>query len=77
MRTWSNNLTSQTRSALAMPRAGSPDGNLHFKSADQRFASAKVVDLANRKLALTDKDSGEVHHFKDIDEWLNAGWVID
>ncbi len=52
------------------------DGKLHFKNHDC-YAFVTIQDLLCGKLSLTDKESEQVSEFADIDELLNAGWVMD
>lgn len=74
---WSEILQQQTRDAISEVRVSPHDGNLHFKSHDNRYSFMTVQDLLLGKLSLTDKDNGRVSEFANTDELLNAGWAMD
>lgn len=74
--TWSEGLQQETRDAIGEMRIN-PDGKLHFKNHDSRYAFMTAQDLKLGKLSLADKKNGQVSKFADTDELLNAGWVID
>lgn len=73
---WSEGLQQQTREAISEMRIN-PDGKLHFKNSDNRYAFMTAQDMLCGDLSLTDKTNGQVSEFVDSDELLNAGWAID
>lgn len=73
---WSEGLQQQTREALSEMRIN-PDGKLHFKNSDSRFAFMTAEDMLSGELSLTDKNNGHISEFVDVDELLNSGWAID
>ena len=73
---WSEGLQQQTREAITeIPF--NPDGKLHFKNSDSRYAFMNTKGMLRGDLTLTDKNDGHVSEFVDADELLNAGWAID
>ncbi len=74
--TWSKELQQQTRDAIAEMRIN-PDGKLHFKNHDSRYAFMTWQDLSSGNLCHTDKESGQVSEFADVEDLLDAGWAID
>jgi len=76
-KTWSEGLQQQTRDAISELGVFTPDGRLHFKNRGKGYAFAAVLDLYHGKLSLTDKETGEVVEFGNVDELLAAGWAID
>ena len=77
MSTWSESLRSQTRDAISEMRVNPSDGRLHLKNQDRRHAFMTVHDLLGGRIRLTDKESGAPCEFADVNELINAGWVID
>ncbi len=74
--TWSDGLQQQTLEAISEMRIA-PDGKLHFKNSDGRYAFMTVQDMLSGELSLADKKTGQVSEFVDVGELLNSGWVID
>lgn len=75
--TWSAELQQQTRVAITEMQISPHDGKLHFKKHESCYAFMTLQDLLCGKLSLTDKESGQVSEFADVDELLNAGWAMD
>jgi hypothetical protein len=75
--TWSQDLQSQTRDAVAKVLVNPFDEKLHFKNRDSRYAFMTAEDLLQDKLSLVDKVSGEKSEFQDVDALLLGGWAID
>lgn len=73
---WSKELQQETRDAIGEVRIN-PDGKLHFKNHDGRYAFMSAQDLMCDKLSLTDKENTQVSIFVNVEELLDAGWAVD
>lgn len=73
---WTEGLQEETRQALEEMRIN-PDGKLYFKNRNGGGAYMTAQDLMNRKLTLTDRESGQVSNFEDVEELLDSAWAVD
>ena len=73
---WSKELQQETQDAIGEMRIN-PDGKLHFKNHEGRYAFMSAQDLMRGKLSLTNKENAQVSIFANIEELLDAGWAVD
>lgn len=73
---WSPATQNLTRECIASGTIN-PDGKLHMKSLDGRYASISALDLVEGKLLLQINGSSEVLSFSSVEELIDAGWAVD
>ena len=75
---WSDNLINQTRQSIEDMFVSPADGCLHFKHIDGAYGAICLDDLFAGRLQITEKGNQQtIHRYSDVNELLQAGWVID
>ncbi|WP_200373671.1 hypothetical protein [Thiocystis violacea] len=77
--TWSDNLKKQTREIIDAHGTDSvlPDLKLHMKNISSRYGYIEIENLLKGVVKVVDKETGCEVLFKNTDDLISAGWVID
>lgn len=76
---WSDSIKKQTREMIDSHGMNSilPDLKLHMKNINSCYGYIEIANLLNGVIKVVDKKTGCEFLFKNTDELISAGWVID